>query len=211
MATNKIEDVITEIEEYITEECKPFPMSKSKIVVDYDRMESMIGELRTKMPGEVKRFQKILENRNAILEDAQNKANAMLDDANANVQKLVSDHEIVQMATAQANDIILDAQQRAEQIVRAAQLEAEQLKEGSLAYVGESLENLQMLVGNTMTTVDNKMRSVMESLQNYYTIIEENKNEIHAMANGAAMEEEEPLPQEPMLEDDIQFADLSYE
>jgi len=211
MATNKIEEVIKEIEEYITEECKPFPMSKSKIVVDYDRMEALIGELRTKMPGEVKRFQKILENRNAILEDAQNKADAMLDDANANVKKLINEHEIVQMATAQANEIITDAQQRAEQIVRAAKQEAEEMQANSLAYGDEILENLQRVVSSAMVTVDSKMKNLLESLQNHYTIIEENRMEIASMTSGAPVVDDGPLPQEPTLEEDLQFADLSYE
>lgn len=208
--TSKIEQVIEEIEQYIIEECKPYPLSKSKIIVDRDRMEALISELQMKMPDEIKRYQKVLKNRNAILEDAEVKANAMLEDANANVQKLISDHEIVQMATADANAIIADAQQRAQQIVRAAQQEAEELKGSSLAYVEESLDNLQLLIGNTMSTVDSKMKGIMDSLQNYYAIIEENKNEIAAMSQSAFMVEEEILP-EPLLDDELQFADLSYE
>lgn len=203
---SKIEQIIEEMDQYIVEECKPYPLSKSKIIVDRDRMEFLISELQLKMPGEIKRFQKFLENRNAILEDAQNKADAMLEDANANVQKLISDHEIVQMATAQANAIIADAQQRAEQIVKAAQQEAEELKAGSLSYVGESLDNLQILIGNTINTVDSKMKGFMDSLQNYYTIIEENKTEIAALNKST----EEPI-YEPVMDEELHYADLSYE
>lgn len=203
--TSKIEQIIEELEQYIIEECKPYPLSKSKIVVDRERIESLISELQMKMPGEIKRFRKVLENKSAILEDAQNKADAMLEDANANVRKLVSDHEIVQVATADANAIIADAQQRAEQIINAAKQEAEGLKSSSLAYVEESLNNLQLLIGNTMSTIDGKMNGVMESMQNYYTIIEENKKEIAAMN-----QEEEPETLQQQV-DDLSMMNLNYE
>lgn len=208
--TSKIEQVIEEMEQYIVEECKPYPLSKSKIIVDRDRIETLISELQMKMPDEIKRYQKVLRNRNAILEDAQNKADAMLEDANANVQKLISDHEIVQLATEDANALISDAQQRAEQIVKAAQQEADELKSSILAYVEESLANLQHLVNNAKDEVGTKMENVFESLHKYAAIIEENKNEIAAM-NRVEDEFEEDYIQEPMLEDELQFADLSYE
>lgn len=211
MATSKIEQIIEEIEQYITEDCKPYPLSKSKIIVDRNRMDELVRQLHMKMPDEIKRYRKILENRNAILDDAQNKADAMLENANANVQKLVSDHEIVQMATADAEAIVAEAQHRAQQIVRAAQKEAQELKEGSLAYVGESLENLQILLGNAMTSVDSKMKGIMDTMQNYYTIIEENKNEIEALGKENMQSEEEEMPLEPTLDEELQFADLSYE
>lgn len=209
--TSKIEQIIEELEQYIVEECKPYPLSKSKIIVDRDHIESLISELQMKMPGEIKRFQKVLENRNAILEDAQNKADEMLKNANDNVQKLVSDHEIVQQAMNDADAIIAEAQQRADHILKAAQLEADELKGGTLAYVEESLDNLQLLIGNTMSTVDSKVKVFMESLQNYYTIVEENKNEIAAM-DIHEEEAEEPLPDQIVGDDmGLQFADLSYE
>ena len=211
MATSKIEQIIEEIEQYITEDCKQYPLSKSKIIVDRDRMEELVRQLQMKMPDEIKRYRKILENRNAILDDAQSKADAMLENANANVQKLVSDHEIVQMATADAEAIIADAQHRAQQIVKAAQREADELKQGSLAYVGESLENLQMLIGNAMSSVDSKMKGLMDSMQNYYTIIEDNKNEIAALGSEGNQPVEDDMPLEPTLDEELQFADLSYE
>lgn len=189
--TSNIEQIIEDLEHYITEECKPYPLSKSKIVVDGDHIGTLLSELRMKMPGEIKKFQKILQNKDAILEDAQNKADAILEDANASFRKRINDHEIVQAATADANAIIAQAQQRADQIIRAAKQEAEGLKESSLAYVDESLNNLQLLIGNAMTTIDGKMKGVLESMQKYYAIIAENKNEIAAMN-----QEEEPLSQQ---------------
>lgn len=204
---SKIELIVEEIDQYLTEECKPHPLMKSKIIVDREQMDYFLTELKMKTPTEIKRFKRFLDNKDAILEDAQNKADAMLAEANDNVQKLVSNHEIVQMAQEQAEAMILEAQQRAENIVRAAQKEAEELKAGSLAYVGESLDNLQILIANTISTVDSKMNGFIDSMQTYYSIIEENRKEIDSLSN--------PQPEEtvvPVLtEEEEPYDELSYE
>ena len=53
-----------------------------------------------KTPDEIKRYQKIISNKDAILEDAQTKADAIIADANAQAQKIVSESEVMQTATA---------------------------------------------------------------------------------------------------------------
>lgn len=208
---SKIEMIIEEIDQYLTEECKPHPLMKSKIIVDREQMEYFLSELKLKTPNEIKRFHRFLQNKEAILEDAQNKADAMLADANANVQRLISDHEVVQMAQAEADAIIYEAQQRAEQIVRAAQKEADSMKAGSLAYVGESLDNLQILIANTISTVDSKMNGFIDSMQTYYSIVEENRKEIAAISQPAPEPQVEEPIQVPVMEEDLPYADLSYE
>ncbi|CBK74584.1 hypothetical protein CIY_18550 [Butyrivibrio fibrisolvens 16/4] len=50
---SKIEDIIDEIEAYI-DDCKPTAFSTSKIIVNRDELESLIQELRTKTPDEIK-------------------------------------------------------------------------------------------------------------------------------------------------------------
>ena len=65
-------------------------------------MEEYLRELRLKTPDEIKRYQKIISNKDAILEDAQAKADALIADAQTKAQELVTQHEIMQKAYAQA-------------------------------------------------------------------------------------------------------------
>ena len=62
---SKIEQMISEIEEYI-ESCKPRMFSGSTIVVDKETMEELLTELRLKTPEEIKRYQKIISQKEAI-------------------------------------------------------------------------------------------------------------------------------------------------
>ena len=69
---SRIEQLIGEIEEYI-DGCKYQPLSNSKIVVNRDELEELLVELRLRIPDEIKQYQKIISNRDAILADAKAK------------------------------------------------------------------------------------------------------------------------------------------
>ena len=73
--SSKIEQLIDEIETYI-DGCKYQPFSNTKIVVDKEEIDELLRELRMKTPDEIKRYQKIISNKEAILSDARAKAEA---------------------------------------------------------------------------------------------------------------------------------------
>ena len=66
---SRIEQLIGEIEEYI-DGCKYQPLSNSKIVVNRDELEELLVELRLRIPDEIKQYQKIISNRDVILNEA---------------------------------------------------------------------------------------------------------------------------------------------
>ena len=75
---SRIEQIIEEIEEYI-DGCKYQALSSSKIIVNKDELEELLNELRSKTPEEIKRYQKIISNKDAILQDARQKSVTLLD------------------------------------------------------------------------------------------------------------------------------------
>ena len=102
---SRIEQLINEIEEYI-DSCKFQPLSTTKIIVNKEELDELLVELRLRIPDEIKQYQKIISNQDAILSDAHSKADAMLAEATAQTNELVNEHEIMQRAYAQANEII---------------------------------------------------------------------------------------------------------
>ena len=79
---SRIEQIIDEIEDYI-DGCKTQAFAPSKIIVNRETMEELLNELRSKTPDEIKRYQKIISNKEAILADAQAKADAIIAQAQA--------------------------------------------------------------------------------------------------------------------------------
>ena len=106
--SSRIEQIIEEIEEFV-ESCKYQPLSTTKIVVNKEELEELLRELRLKTPDEIKRYQKIISNKDAILADAQAKADSLIAEAQAKTKEMVSQHEVMQQAYAQANETIATA------------------------------------------------------------------------------------------------------
>ena len=71
--TSKIEQLIDEIEDYI-DHCKFMTLSNTKIIVNKDEIDDLLRNLRMSTPDEIKRYQKMISNRDAILDDAKRKA-----------------------------------------------------------------------------------------------------------------------------------------
>ena len=85
--SSKIEQLIDEIEDYINS-CKYQTLSKTNIIVNKDEIDELLRELRMKTPDEIKRYQKIISNKEAILEDARTKAQALIDEATEHTSHL---------------------------------------------------------------------------------------------------------------------------
>ena len=76
--SSRIEQIIQEIEEYV-DSCKFQPLSTTKIVVNKEEIEELLRELRLKTPDEIKRYQKIIAQKDKIISDAQAQAEQMID------------------------------------------------------------------------------------------------------------------------------------
>ena len=63
--SSRMEQIIEEIEEYISS-CKYAALSSNKILVNKEELEELIQELRTKTPEEIKRYQKIISNKDYV-------------------------------------------------------------------------------------------------------------------------------------------------
>ena len=125
---SRIEQIITEIEDYI-DSCKFQPLSNTKILVNKEEIEELLVELRLRIPEEIKKYQKIISNQDAILQEARSQADAMVAEATAQTNELVNEHEIMQRAYAEANSIIEQANAQAQQIVDNAVTEANNIRQ----------------------------------------------------------------------------------
>ena len=97
--SSRIEQLIDEIEEYI-DSCKYQALSNTKIIVNKEEIDELLRELRMKTPDEIKRYQKIISNKEAILNDARTKAEALINEATVHTNELINEHEIMQQAYA---------------------------------------------------------------------------------------------------------------
>ncbi len=189
--SSKIEQIIEEIEEYI-DGCKPQTLSKTNIIVNKEEIEELLRELRMKTPEEIKRYQKVLANRDAILADAQAKADAIIKEANIHTTELINEHEIMQQAYVQANEIMAAAEAEAQKRLDDATMEANTLKEKMIEYTSDMLENLQNLVRQAMEGHAARYEAMMSSLNQFNEVLESNRADLKPALRESEEPKEEP-------------------
>ena len=169
--SSRIEQIIGEIEEYV-DSCKFQPLSTTKIVVNKEEIEELLRELRLKTPDEIKRYQKIINNKDAILEDAQTKADALIADAQARAQELVTQHEIMQKAYAQANDTINAANKQAQEILDSA---TNSIRLSAITYTDDMMANIGSVLNTTLEDAGVKYKTFIDSLQSCLDVVNHNR------------------------------------
>lgn len=80
MNPSRIEKAIDEIYEYV-ENCKPSKLYPNKVTVSKDELYDLLDALRMCAPEEIKRYQKIINNREEILSQAQAQAEQIMNQA----------------------------------------------------------------------------------------------------------------------------------
>ena len=196
----KIEEIISQLENYVRG-CKPRAFSNSEIIVNREDIEGYLQELRRKTPEEIKSYQKIIAQKEAILTDAANRAKAMTADAEREAHALleqatqehnqmISEHEIYLRAQARADEQVNMAMAQAQEIVDRATMEANSYKDAANRYMEEVLGHLSKIIAaasqsamanytKTQQNTEDSFRKLMDSLGEYQSIIQDNMKQLH--------------------------------
>ncbi len=207
--SSRIEQIIEEIEEYV-ESCKYQPLSTTKIVVNKEELEELLRELRMKTPDEIKRYQKIISNKDAILADAQAKADAVIAETKTQVQDMVKESEVIQQDYAQATEIVNSANQQAQAIIDSATADANNLRLSAISYTDEMMANLEQLIHGTMENANARYNELAQtynafaqSLQSAADVVSENRSELAPQLNNPIPKQTEEEPEENLDMDDL--------
>ncbi len=173
-STSKIEQLIDEIEEFI-ESCKPQPFSQSKVIVPKDELYELLTELRLKTPEEITRYQKIISNREKIINDAQAQAERMVEETNVYVNQLVEENQIMAQAYDRAQELLDAAQAQAAETVNAANEDAEGIRRSALQYTQELINNLQQVIGGTLDVAKSNYEGLISGLSYNLDVLTSNR------------------------------------
>ena len=180
---SRIEQLISDIEAYI-DNCKYQPFSNNKIIVDKDQLEDMLSELRLKTPDEIKKYQKILNNKDAIISEA----NQLIEQATAQAQR------ILDSATEDANNIRIGAVQYTDDML------------GKLQYIIEhSIKDNKEKYTSLMTGLENVLTVVTNNRKELVVEDEEPQQETAEQAEAVEDDSEDVVYEEndDLLDDDI--------
>lgn len=176
--SSRIEQLIDEIEEYV-DNCKYQPLSNTKIIVNKEEIDELLRELRMKTPDEIKRYQKIISNKEAILNDARAKAETLINEATIHTNELINEHEIMQQAYAQANEVVTLATHQAQEILDNATMEANSVRQAAMQYTDGMLANMENLLTQTMNNTTAHYESFYNALNSYNEVVKNNRAELN--------------------------------
>ena len=168
--SSRIEQLIDEIEGYI-DNCKYKAFSTDVIMVNKAEIDELIRELRIKTPEEIKRYQKIIMNKEAILNDAKKKAEELLNNAAVQTNELISEHQIMQQAYAQANEIVETATHQAQEILDNATIEANNVRAAAMQYTDNILANLEYILMHSIEVSTREFNTLGGNLRTRYFLI----------------------------------------
>lgn len=174
---SEIEDIIDSIEDFI-EECKPAVFSSGKITVDRDQMESLLEELRSRTPVEIKQYQRVLKNKDAIIEQARKQADAIIAEAKAKSNQMMSENEIMQQAYAKANEVVGIAKKDADEILTKATEDANSIRLSSLRYSDQLMSDIGNVLQSAIDTTQTGMGNYLNTMKKYLDTINVNRSQI---------------------------------
>ncbi len=152
--SSRIEQLIDEIEEYI-DNCKYKAFSTDVIMVNKAEIDDLLRELRMKTPEEIKRYQKIISNKEAILSDARNKA-----------------EELIKNATVQTTELVN------EEILDNAMIEANGVKAAAMQYTDDILANLENILKQSIEISTRDYNTLVGNLQEIDHVVTSNRAEL---------------------------------
>ena len=177
MQDSRIEQKIEDIYGFV-ESCKMQSFSTTKVIVPKNDLYDLLDDLRRDVPEEIKRYRKMLNQRDAILEDAKRKASEILMDAQEQYKALVEEHSIMQEAYQQAEETVRLANEEAAAIVDSARRQANEIGNGAIYYTTDMLSNAEKVIAQAYETTVNNSKALETALGGYLEIIRRNRAEL---------------------------------
>ncbi|MCL2285445.1 MAG: ATPase [Firmicutes bacterium] len=158
-------DYLDEIEE-VLETSKTIPFS-GKVSVEKARILDIISEIRLHLPEDIRQAQRILNDHDKILADAEHKAIGILEAAEAEAKLMVNSHELFKRASEQAAEIMEEAKKN-----------ARELRAGASAYVDEKLEDAEKQMKEYMANLEAQHKRIMAYYTETIDVLYENRQEL---------------------------------
>ena len=202
MQESRIEQKIEDIYGFV-ESCKMQSFSSTKVIVPKNDLYDLLDDLRRDAPEEIKRYRKMLSQRDAILEDAEKKAADILAEAQEQYSALVEEHNIMQEAYQQAEITVANANEEAERIIANARKQADEMGSGAIYYTTDMMDMAEKVIAKAYESTLNNSKALETALSGYLEIIRKNKAEL-LQANEPQPETESQQPQEEPYEEDYE-------
>ena len=134
----KIFELLDELKEEV--EHSPKAVFSNKRTVDLDIILEIIGDLKAAVPKEVQEAEKIIAEKEKLLNDAKEEAASIVASADDELQTRVSESQVVQEAEAKVEELMKKAENNAREITVGAKEYADDILRELEVYFGDYLK-----------------------------------------------------------------------
>jgi vacuolar-type H+-ATPase subunit H len=156
-------ELINSLEELVVQ-ARRLPVG-GNLVIDRKRILDVIDQMRLAVPANVREAAQILEAREQILEDAQERTRTLLKRAEEERQRLIEENALVRAAQERSQALIMDAEARARQLLAEADSTvAAHLSEAAEA-ASKQLDDADQYALEVLRRLENQLQAFLESIQ----------------------------------------------
>lgn len=149
----KLEMLIDELQEIVDSAFK-MPLSGGKKVVNAERIQEIVEEMRTNMPQEVRQAKIIAADRSNILSKSKQEAETIVQQAEERAKSMVERSEITRQA-----------HQRAAEIIAKANSDADKIRQAANVYIDSIMKKADDELSANLATLK-KARQSLKAIQN---------------------------------------------
>ena len=176
---SKIEQIIEDLQGYISECKSPAFSGGGKIICERNTIDEFIEDLRLSTPEEIKKYQKIISQKDMILADAKSQSSAMIAEAQRQAQKMVDEHEIMQKAYEESQQLVETAREDAQNIKDTATQDSNNIRNGAIQYTDSILADLQSTIENAIEEQEARNAALVANLKAVLATVTENRSELN--------------------------------
>ncbi len=126
------------------------------LIVNEDQFLDVLDQIRTAIPKEVKQAERVLQERDRTIVQAEEEAGRIIQAAHEEATKLADEHEIVNIANQRAQTIV----ERAHRDAEGLKSEADEYARGVLAAMDKQLAALQGQISSVASIVQNGLEKL---------------------------------------------------
>lgn len=145
----------------------------NQIMIKEADVLSIIDQMRTSIPDEIKQARRIIQEKERILAQAQADASALLAKAREETERAMNQQGLLKVAEARSKDLVRQADEQSRAMLRKAEEESEQIKIDADGYVMETLNNLRDHLSSIEMDVSRTILSIEKGLESFEPVVEE--------------------------------------
>ena len=144
-----IDEILEDMDELL-EKASSVPFASHKAIIDSERMQELISDIRLNMPQEIKHAKMVAYDRDRIIKEAEAKAEQIVRQAEERAKAIVSEEAIVREAKNRAVEAVTKARQQCDELraqaqkdIEKAQAECEAIQQATDAYIANRFKDAE--------------------------------------------------------------------